>query len=262
MKTILTIIKEYFRIGLLSEMEYRVNFFLQVFESLIGLIAALGGLIIVFNHTETLGGWLPDQLVALVGIYLLIGGLINFVISPSMEQFMQEVRVGTLDFALTKPADAQLLVSIRRFEIWKFVDIVLGIIVLSVGLYRLRSTIVLQETAVFLIVLFCGITIIYCFWIILATFSFWFVRVQNILVIFQSMYLAARWPVSIYPSWLRFGLTFIVPVAFAVTIPVEGLIGKLSVETFWTAVTLTIAMLFIARWFWKYGLRFYSGASA
>ena len=29
--------------------------------------------------------------------------------------------------------------------------------------------------------------------VILATFAFWFIKVENILVIFQSMYQAGRW---------------------------------------------------------------------
>jgi hypothetical protein len=57
------------------------------------------------------------------------------------------------------------------------------------------------------------------FYLMLATCSFWFVRIENMLVIFQSMYEAGRWPVGIYPPWLRFTLTFLVPVAFAVTVP-------------------------------------------
>ena len=68
----------------------------------------------------------------------------------------------------------------------------------------------------------------YSFWMILATSAFWLVRVENILMIFQSMYEAGRWPVSIYPAWLRFALTFIVPVAFAVTVPAQALTGRLS----------------------------------
>jgi ABC-2 type transport system permease protein len=37
-----------------------------------------------------------------------------------------------------------------------------------------------------------GGAIVYPFWLILATLSFWFVRVENILVIFQSV--EAAWP--------------------------------------------------------------------
>jgi len=260
--TILRIIKTYFRLGLLSEMEYRANFFIQIFESVLGLLVALGGLAIVFNHTDTLGGWLPDHLLALVGIHILVGGIINLVINPSMQRFMEDVRKGTLDYVLTKPADAQLLVSVQRVEIWKFVDVALGLGVLTIALVRLGERIGVGETAVFLLTLFCGAAIVYSFYLMLATTSIWFVRVENILVIFQSMYTAGRWPVGIYPGWLRFALTFIVPIAFAVTVPAEGLTGRLTTSTLWLAVGLSISLLAISRFFWNYGLRHYSGASA
>jgi ABC-2 type transport system permease protein len=256
------IIATYFRLGILGELEYRANFFVQIFESALGLIVALGGLVVVFNHTDTLGGWTPDQLVALVGIYILVGGLINLVINPSMERFMQDVRQGTLDFTLVKPADAQLLVSVQRVEIWKLVDVGLGLAVIGIALARLQATIGLADTAIFALALSCGAAMVYSFWLILATFSFWFVRVENLLVIFQSMYSAGRWPVGIYPQWLQFILTFLVPVAFAVTVPAEGLTGRLTLQTLLLAVALALVMLLVSRLFWRFGIRYYSGASA
>ncbi|RMG90081.1 MAG: ABC transporter permease [Chloroflexi bacterium] len=259
---VLRIVWTYFRLGILSELEYRANFFVQLFESFVGLIVAVGGLAVVFNHTDTLGGWLPEQLLALVGIHIFIGGIINLVINPSMQRFMEDVRLGTLDFTLTKPEDAQLLVSVQRVQMWKLIDVGLGLAVLGVALMRLENVIGWRETAVFLIALLCGAAIVYSFWLILATCSFWFVRIDNILVIFQAMYTAGRWPVGIYPSWLRFVLTFIVPIAFAVTVPAEGLTGRLTTDTLWLAIGLAITMLVVSRRFWLYGIKYYSGASA
>ncbi|MCA9929181.1 MAG: ABC-2 family transporter protein [Anaerolineales bacterium] len=258
----LRIISTYFRIGVLGELEYRANFFVQIFESIIGMVVSLGGLAVVFNHTDSLAGWLPDHLIALVGIHMLMGGLINLVINPSMQRFMEDVRKGTLDFVLTKPADSQLLVSVQRIEIWKLVDVGLGTAVLTVALVRLGTVIGWGETGVFFIAFLAGAVIVYSFWLMLATISFWFVRVENILVIFQSMYNAGRWPVGIYPQWLRFALTFLVPVAFAVTVPAEGLIGRLTNQTLLMALGLAVGMLVISRFFWRLGLRHYSGASA
>ncbi|MDQ2732772.1 MAG: ABC-2 family transporter protein, partial [Armatimonadota bacterium] len=100
------------------------------------------------------------------------------------------------------------------------------------------------------------------FWLILATCSFWFVRVENILVIFQSMYEAGRWPIGIYPPWLRASLTFLVPIAFAITVPAEALVGRLSPQTLLGAVLLAVALATGSRWFWRVGVRQYSGASA
>jgi ABC-2 type transport system permease protein len=112
------------------------------------------------------------------------------------------------------------------------------------------------------VVLLAGGAIVYAFWLILATLSFWFVRVENILVIFQSVYEAGRWPVGIYPPWMRFGLTFLVPVAFAVTVPAEALTGRLTPISALGAVALAAGLLIVSRFFWVLGLRNYSGASA
>lgn len=256
------IILTYFRLGALNELEYRANFFVQIFESILGLVVAIGGLVVVFGHTETLNGWTPAQLLALVGIYILVGGLINLVINPSLERFMQDVREGTLDFVLTKPADSQLLVSVQRIEIWKLVDVLLGLVVIGLALGRLNQRVTFGDTAVFILTIFCGFIMVYSFWLMLATLSFWFVRVENLLVIFQSMYSAGRWPVTIYPGWLRFTLTFLVPIAFAVTVPAQGLTGQLTNNTLLLAVGLAIILFAAARLFWRFGIRFYSGASA
>lgn len=252
----------YFRIGAMGEMQYRFNFFAHLFQSILQLGMAIGGLAVVFSYTNRLGGWLPDEVLALVGVYTLVGGLIGLVVYPSMEQFIMSVRDGMLDFMLVKPADAQLLNSLQSVDIWRLIDIALGLGVLVIALTRLRTHIGPAQAALFMGMLLTGSAIIYSFWTILSTLSFWFVRVENILEIFRSMYEAGRWPVSLYPPWLRFVLSFIVPVAFVTTVPVEALTGRLSPQTLLVAALLALLLLVVSRLFWKIGLRQYSGASA
>lgn len=252
----------FFRVGVMGELAYRVNFVVRLFQSLVELGTALAGLAIVFSYTDNLGGWRPDEIVALVGVYFLVGGVIGLFIQPSMEAFIESIREGTLDFTLTKPEEAQLLISIQDVEIWELIDILLGFGVLTVALVRLGERIGAGQAAAFAVMLLAGGAIVYSFWLILASLSFWFVRVENILVIFQSMYEAGRWPISLYPGWLRFGLTFLVPVAFATTVPAEAITGRLDTSTLFGALALAGALLFASRLFWRTGIRRYSGASA
>ena len=125
----------YLRLGILGELEYRANFWISLLQSALDLCVALGGLAVVFSHTDTLGGWRPEELLALIGVYFLIGGLIRTLIRPSMIKFMEDVRQGTLDFTLTKPADSQVLVSIQRVEIWRLVDVLISTAVLILGIF-------------------------------------------------------------------------------------------------------------------------------
>lgn len=258
----LQLIGTYLRLGALNELQYRANFWVNILQAALSLLAALGGMAVVFTHTDALAGWTPMELLALLGIYFLMGGLINSFIQPSMERFLQDIRLGTLDFVLTKPRDSQLLVSVRKLSLWSLLDVVLGLALLGYALARLGRPITVTQVVGFAVVLAAGIVIVYSFWLILATFAFWFVKIENILVIFQSMYQAGRWPVTIYPVLLRAILTFLVPVAFAVTVPAEALVGRLTSNTMLLAVALAVAIFWAGRAFWKVGVRHYSGASA
>jgi ABC-2 type transport system permease protein len=252
----------YFRVGALNELQYRVNFFIQLFQSALSLIVGLVGLALVFNHTNSLNGWSSDELLAVMGVFTLMGGLIRTSIQPNMERLMGDVQQGTLDYTLTKPADSQILVSVREVRIWQSVDILVGLIILGFAVSRIEGQLGVWQALAFGVTLFMGGLMIYCFWLILTTGAFWVIRMEQIVELFQGIYNAGRWPVSIYPGWLRLGLTFLVPIAFAVTVPSEALTGRLTPQTVLFTLVLTIALMLLTRWVWRTGLRHYSGASA
>jgi ABC-2 type transport system permease protein len=253
----------FFRIGLMNDLAYRANFLVQIADSLLGLAVALGSLSVIFGHTDTVGDWSQNELFVLVGVYFLMSGVIGMLIQPSMRQFMEDVQQGTLDFSLTKPADSQLLVSMREIRIWPAADILTGLGVIAYALVRMRAEIAPAQAAAFALMLAAGATIVYSFFLMLATCSFWIIRANNLLYIFESMYESgARWPVGIYPRWLRLTMTFVVPIAFAVTVPAEAVVGRYSWGTIAGALGIAAFLLIVSRLFWKVGLRRYSGASA
>lgn len=252
----------FFRVGAMNELQYRVNFFVHLLQSLIALGTGIIGLEIVFSHTSQLAGWTRPDLLAVMGVYTLMGGLINISIQPNMQQLLTDVQQGTFDYVLTKPADAQLQVSVRRVEIWSVTDMLLGLGVLGYAITQLQRGIGLPQALIFVALLIMGGLMIYSFWLIMTTGAFWVVRMDNILDLFQGVYQAGRWPVAIYPTWLQIGLTFLVPVAFAVTVPAEDITGRLTGTILLETLALTVLLLAVARWFWRFGLRHYAGASS
>jgi ABC-2 type transport system permease protein len=252
----------FFRVGTMNELQYRVNFFIQLFESLVSLGIGLIGLALVFSHTPSLAGWSLPQLLAVLGVYTLMGGLIKATIQPNMQRLLDEIQQGTLDYALTKPADAQVMVSVREVRIWETVDFLVGAVVLVIAVVQLHNSIGVVPALLFAGLLVMGGVMVYCFWLIITTGAFWLVRMDNVLELFQGVYQAGRWPVNIYPEWLQIGLTFLVPIAFAVTIHADALTGRLTWQLVAGAAALTLGLLAFSRWFWRFGLRHYSGASA
>ncbi len=252
----------YFRIGVMNEVQYRVNFFVQLLQSLVALGTGLVALVLVFSYTTSLAGWSHAELLAVMGVHILVGGLIRTTIQPNMLRIIDEVQDGTLDFVLTKPEDAQAIVSIREVQMWRMVDVVLGLIVVGIAVGQLGGTIGVREALTFAVALALGALMIYSFWLMLTTGAFWVVRMDHVFELFQGVYQAGRWPVDIYPDALRLGLTFLVPVAFAVTVPAGALTARLTPQTLLGAVALAAFLLTLSRWVWKTGLRHYTGASA
>ena len=252
----------YLRIGILNELQYRVNFFVQMGQSLVSLATGLIGLWLVFSHTSELNGWTRPELLAVMGIHILMGGVIQSSIQPNMGRLMEEIQMGTLDFALTKPADAQVLVSVREFRLWQLTDVLVGLVVLFVAVHQYQGAVGVWQSLAFMAALAMGAVLVYCFWLMLTTTAFWIVRVDEMVNLFQGLYAAGRYPVGIYPRWLRTGLTFLVPVAFAVTVPAEALTARLTPLTLLGTLGLTLLFMLLARLVWRLGVRNYSGASA
>jgi ABC-2 type transport system permease protein len=253
---------KFFRIGALNELQYRANFAVQLFQSAIAAGTGLAVLALVFGQTTNLNGWTQSELLAVMGVHIFMGGVIETIIQPNMIRLMEDIRQGTFDFVLTKPEDAQVLVSVREIRIWQAVDCLVGAIVIVVAVVQLQVSFGLGQALAFGLTFILGGLTIYCFWLILTVGAFWIVRMDEIHELFDGIYQSGRWPVTIYPGWLRISLTYLVPIAFAVTVPAEALTSRLTVETLGLAAAFTTGLLLVTRWFWRFGLRNYSGASS
>lgn len=252
----------YFRVGAMNELQYRANFVVQLFQSVLALGVGLVVLALVYSHTTELNGWNQSELLAVLGIQILMGGVIHATIQPNMERLIDEVGDGKLDYALTRPEDAQVIVSVREVRIWQLVDVVSGAVVLAVGVARLQASVGVADALAFAAMLLVGGVMIYCFWLIIAIGAFWVVEMHHLVELFEGVYQTGRWPIGVYPGWLRYSLTFLVPIGFAVTVPAEAVTSRLHWETVATAVAFAVALFAFTRWFWRVGLRRYSGASA
>lgn len=258
----LRIVWVYYRLAALNELQYRANFFFQLFQAVIAFGTGLAVIGLVFSHTNELNGWDAYELLALFGVQMALAGIIHALVQPPMQKLMDDVREGTLDYVLTKPADAQLLVSVREARIWRLVDVLGGLSVAAYAVGQVGRDVGVADTIAFVLTLFLGAAMLYSFWLVLATMAFWVVRIWAVGDLFEGLYLTGRWPIGVYPGWLRYGLTFLVPIGFAVTVPAEALTSRLEWEAAFGAAAFALVLAFVARRIFRFGLTRYSGASA
>ena len=249
------------KINIQQELIYRTNAVINALLSLMWLGWELLGLSIIFSNTQTLGGWGPGELVALLGVWRLVNTVMAALIWPNTEKFNTSIRDGSLDYTLLQPVNSQFLVSFSRIVIWRLWDVVLAAVLIVVGVSMSRGGVPLNVVS-FLLLTASGALIIYSLWIVLIACTFWFVKFDNNVTILQALMDSGRYPANVYPVWMRLIVTFVVPVAVATTVPLQALRGDLL----WWQVLLFLAIgaasLVVAAQVWKLGVRRYSGASS
>lgn len=252
----------FWKTSVLVEMEYRVNFILNTLLSTLWLGVRLVAVLAFFVHRPTIGGWtLPEALIVL-GLFNIFSGILDAVLRPNVDQILEHIRKGTMDFILTKPINSQFLASLRVFVVWNLADVVLGFGVIAYALGRLDVRPTPFQMAVFGALLVAGVVIVYAFWMLLVTLAFWFVRVGNITELFSTFFTAGRFPVTVYPDRVRWLLTFVVPVALLTTIPATSLLGRLTAPYALLSLGMAAGLLAASAAFWNYAVRHYSSASS
>lgn len=245
-----------------NELQYRTNFFMQLLQSAWQVIGGLVVLALVYSKTPELNGWRRAELLAAIGVFTMICGLLRAVVYPPLQRMIDDVAQGDFDHTLTMPADAQLLASVRGIDIWQLTDVIVGLIIVGIAIPDLPSRFGPADAAAFLVLLAAGAAITYWMWLALSCLAFWVVRMPWMGNLMHYVTRAAQYPISIYPNWLRASMTVIVPLGIAVTAPAEAVASRLTWITVTSAVVMTVALGFGSRWLWRQALRRYSGASA
>ena len=243
------------------ELEYRGNFVLNVFNSLITTATGLLVLYAMFANAESVGGWSFAEALTLYGVFMVFEALIDIFMYPNLNKLPEYIRVGNLDFFLLKPISAQFMVSFRFLRVWMLPQLLLALGIIGYGMAQsgqLDIITVLLASGLLL----CGGTIVYAIWFMLTTTAFWLVKVANISELFYAFFTAGRFPVTAFPTWARFFLTFVVPIAFITTVPASAAVGRLTPGAVVGSVLMASALFALSRGFWRYAVANYTSASS
>lgn len=250
----------FWRTSFAAELEYRSNFIFAMLGSLGNLVGSVFGMSLFYQRGYALGGWGYFESLMVLGVFTLLTGFTNTILTPNLNRIVSQVEDGTLDFVLLKPIDSQFWVSLRQLSPWGLPDVVFGSCIIVVSAWKIGAGITAFLVAI--PVLLAGMIALYGMWFCLASTSVWFVKVYNITEVLRGLLDAGRYPISAYPAAYRVFFTFIVPVAFLTTIPAEVVLGRATPAGVATAFSLAILLGVTARRFWRFSLRFYTSASS
>ncbi|MEZ4238774.1 MAG: ABC-2 family transporter protein [Myxococcota bacterium] len=249
------------RVSLSAAMQYRADFVMDAVTGVVRAVAAVVPLVLLFDHRDTVAGWTEGEVTLVVGLFFLMQGLLSVLVEPNLGEIVEAIRTGSLDFVLLKPADAQLLVSLRRVDpgpVWTLLA-ALGLVAWSVARMPPPSP---ADVAAAAVLLLAGMAAMYGLWLMAICASFWFVRVDNLRFLLWAVTDAGRWPLDVFARWVQVGLLVVVPVGLLTTFPAMALRGTWTGGTVAFGVGVGLAFLAVSRAAWRAALASYTSASS
>ena len=267
----------FLRNSLVRDMTFRANFLIDTIASTSWMFMNLGFYILIFENTTSIGegsGWGKYQFFLFLATTLLINSIVRGLFLGNAIEFSEQIRTGTLDFALVKPIDTQFLISLGRIEWSAIGPFVCGLALLgySLGRPELNYTPGVLEAILYVFYLLCGIAIYYSLMIAMASTSIWLGRNRTLLDFWFYITNFSRYPMEIYQGTfgdpIRWLFTFLIPVLVAVNVPARLLVRPLDPKSpeDWLlplfAIVATAGSLAASRWVFNRSLLSYRSASS
>jgi ABC-2 type transport system permease protein len=250
------------RTSLVRSMQYRADFVLEGVMSVYWVGWNLLPLLILYDDRASVAGWDRASALVVIGWFVILRGILEGAINPSLVEIVDKLRTGSFDYVLLKPADSQFLVSTARFVPWRIVDVLGGVgLLVWAFLERGRGPDALDLLAGGGLLL-GAILAMYSLWILIVCAAFWVVRLDNLAYLLSAIFDAARWPVHVFRGGWRILFTFVIPLALMTTYPAMALLGTLRGTTAVACLGGALAIAGIARLAWRGAIRNYTSASS
>ena len=260
--------REFWRLNLLTLIEYKANFFIWLFFTISYHGVALGTIWVMMARFPSMNGWRWQEVFFLYALYML-GHTVNNTFFFTIGNVPEHIREGRFDRFLVRPLDPLFQVISQPGQIWpdEFA-VALVFFGIAQGIVHLHWT---AATGWLLLGATCGGALIdFAVQMFIATLAFWVIRLDTLRWVVMSLENDfTRYPLSIYNRAVRIMLAYVFPFAFMNYFPATVLLHK-TAETGYTInpllgwLTPVVGALWFggAYLFWRAGLNRYQGTGS
>jgi ABC-2 type transport system permease protein len=255
---------QYWRINLLTMLEYRANFIMWFVFTIVYHGVALGALFVTMERFPSMNGWNFRDVFFLYALWM-CGHELHNTLFFTVVSVPEYVREGRFDRFLVRPLDTLFQVLTVPQQIVPD-GLILGIATLAVATHVVGIRVDWIFALFVPAIVFGGALIDLGISLAIATCSFWFVRVDTLRWVVMSLEQDfTRYPISIYGRGVQIVLAFVLPFAFMNYFPATYFLQKaetglhLNPAVGLLTPVIGLAWLGAAYAFWIFGLRHYQG---
>lgn len=245
-----------------SQLQYRASFALLSVAAMLAPAIEVVALLLVFTNTPELAGWSRGEVMFLYAVTV-VAFTTGDALVGCVDTVSERIRDGSFDGFLLRPVDSLVHVCADAFALRRVSRVVFCVGVLAVvvasGVVRWTP----GRVAVTVLGLLTGFTVFSAIFVASSALAFWVVDSREFgnAFTYGGGFLAQQ-PLDIYGTWLRRFVVYVLPIAFAVYLPVAWVLDKpapagLPREAALLSPAVAAATAAVALLVWRAGVRHY-----
>lgn len=250
------------RLNFSNLMVFRGNLINNVVGSVVWGSFHFISILLLTSRTPSLYGWSRDELILLTASFSFLWGFFHIFLARNFERMSEIINLGELDGILLKPIDSQFLLSTNTVNFTGLVRVTLGVVALIIVSQRAYISFTFIQIGLYLLLVMCGILLIYSIWFSVTTMIIWFPRLTNLVEFLFMISGLSRYPPDMIRGFNNSLLLFLLPITIFVSTPTKALINRLTVGDVLILLFFTSILFVFSRAFWKFALRYYTSASS
>ena len=192
--------------------QYKSDFFIGLFSTIIGVLNIMIINFIIFSNLKTIIGFNIYEVFLIYGFFILVKGIDHFYNDNIWSFAWNKVKDGKFMEILCKPINPIFYIIMEKVNISGISEMIMGLIIVIFSMRVLHISLNLIEYVFLVILLMCGLIVIFSLKLLFSAPAFWTVSCGELMTAGVEISNTAKYPIDIYKNILvRKILLYILP---------------------------------------------------
>lgn len=239
--------------SIISRLEYKKDLFIALFSFLFSNLCALLSIFFILQAVPSLDGYTLWEVGFFYGFSMIPISLDHLFSDEFWLVAYRRVKEGDMDMYFLRPVPVMFQVFAETFQPEGFGEMILGTALIVACSINMSFSLSFATLSMMAVASIFGAVIITSLKIIFASFAFIFKSSGPLLQIIYNFTSYAKYPLKIYPQFIRFILIFLLPFGLFISLPVDTLIRGT-----YNPYLLSLAIIVIATLFFTLAIRIWT----
>lgn len=238
--------------SMISRLEYKKDTVVALFSFFFSNLCSLAAVYFILQAIPALAGYTLAEVGFFYGFSMLPISLDHLFSDEFWLVAYRRVKDGDMDMHFLRPVPVIFQIFAETFQPEGFGEMILGVALIAVCAGQLTVSLTVGALAVLCVGVVFGAVIITSLKVAIAALAFIFKRSGPLLQIIYNFSNYAKYPLAIYPFFIRTLLIFVLPFGLFISLPVDTLLNGAHDHWLLSLAIIGAAAVFfaLALWIW------------